>query len=133
MKVFLLMVFSLFSLSAHTECFQSNTKIIKNQKSIENKETICEYEYKKLKFYVSKNCKDKYNQCHALMREEDIKVKNAFSEIGSPGFKLCYALNGSPQIFTFTKGDEQEETDRCILANGIWIEIPLLMKVKNIK
>lgn len=119
------------SLSA--KCFTAKSSIIENQKRIESKEEICEYQYKNLKFYVSKRCSDKQNECLGLLREETVEVKNAYSEIGSPGFKLCYAVKGSPQIFEFEKDHSMEESDRCLLGNDLWVEIPLLMKLKTIK
>lgn len=119
--------------SVSAKCFQTKSSIIENQKRVESKEEICEHNYKNLKFFVSKRCAEKQNECLTLLREEVVEVKNAYSEIGSPGFKLCYAVNGSPQIFEFEKDKTVEESDRCIIGNGLWIEIPLLMKLKTIK
>lgn len=115
------------------DCVSHNISIVQNQKRITNKEDLCEFTYKNLKFFVSKKCSEKQNECLSLLREEAVDVKNAFSEIGSPGFKLCYAVKGSPQIFEFEKNKITEESDRCILGDGLWIEIPLLMKLKSIK
>lgn len=118
---------------AMAKCFLTTTSHIESQKKIEKKEEICESKYKDLIFYVSKKCFDKHNECLPLLREETVEVKNAYSEFGSPGFKLCYTLKGNPQIFEYKKDNAIEESDRCLLGSGLWVEIPFLMKLKNIK
>jgi hypothetical protein len=62
-------------------------------------------------------------------------IKDYKGNIGSPGFKLCRALDGVPQIFEWKSGDKKwQSTERCLLGNE-FVEIGLLTKIwkKKIK
>lgn len=122
----LLLFFVSFSL--HAECFQVETKIIYDSKPVVTKESLCSIvDSDKMLFYVSKSCSSQ--QCEILKRKpQKLVIKDYYQNIGSPGFKLCEALGGVPQIYEFRKSGAKnvESTDRCLFGKSDFVEISLL-------
>ena len=117
----------LFSFNLHAECFQVETKIIFDSKPVLAKETLCSLvDSDKMLFYVSKTCSSQ--QCDILKRTPaPLKINGYYQNLGSPGFKLCEALGGVPQIYEFKKkGKDWESTDRCMFGKSDFVEISFL-------
>lgn len=119
-----------FVMSAQAECEKVETKIIFDKKPVMNKEVLCSIvTADKTKYYVSKSCEK--DNCEILKRKpKDLKVEKYSHNIGSPGFKLCVALDGIPQIFEFRldkKSVDWESTSRCLFGKNDFVEISLLM------
>lgn len=113
-------------------CFPAEIKVINHGQEELSKETLCGVtEEKGLLFYVSKGCED--NQCEILKRPfKTLVIKDYRGNIGSPGFKLCRALEGMPQIFEWKNTDSSEKNkwsaaERCFFGKE-FVEIPLLTK-----
>lgn len=117
-----------FTTTLHAECFKVETKIIFDSKPVLTKETICTIvDADKMLFYVSKSCED--NSCDILKKApKKIVIKNYYQNLGSPGFKLCEALGGVPQIYEFkkSKAKQSESTDRCLFGKQDFVEISYL-------
>lgn len=129
MKIFIL--FFLFSASIFADtCEQANIKVIFDKKIILTKETLClKKTADNMLFYISKSCVD--DKCSILKKNKsEIKIKDYYNRVGSPGFKFCRELGGVPQIFEFKnlmKSDWQS-VSRCLFSNEDFVEISLLTK-----
>ena len=66
-------------------------------------------------FLISKNCFNRRCSIHQLDFSKLTK-KILFSPIGSPGFRICRALNGEPEIMQFQVSAKWWDLDRCIFA-----------------
>lgn len=128
-KQILLYFFIIYSSFLHADdCFLTTTKIIFNRTPELEKATLCEYKTSdKMLFYVSKKCTK--GNCEILKREKKpIVIKNYQSVMGSPGFKLCDALFGVPQIFDFLDRQKKwQSTERCFFGRD-FVEISLLTR-----
>lgn len=117
------------TINAFAECEKVETKIIFDKKPVINKEEICSIVTSdSTKYYLSKSCEKE--KCEILKRTaKEIKIENYTHNIGSPGFKLCEALEGIPQIFEFKKikDKEWESTSRCLFGKSDFVEISFLM------
>ncbi len=131
--IFLISILSL-PFIANADCSLLETSYIYQQKEILKKEKVCLVELEKIKFYMSEKCLHESDVnssvCswgfknllkNVVMEKDDIRT-------GTPGFKLCRALNGTPQIFSVIRSGIKEETDRCFFSEDRWFEISWLMK-----
>lgn len=75
---------------------------------------------------ISKKCyKKKCTNIHRF--PTSIEIKNFFAPVGSPGFKLCKKLQGSPQIMEYWTGKKWVLTSRCIFSKDEYVEIDYLI------
>jgi len=112
------------------ECQDYQTKIIFDQKTVIEKEVLCKKKTAdNTVYYVSKSCAKE--TCDILVKKKSaIKIKNYTGNMGSPGFKLCFAMGGVPQIFEFQalkNPSEWESSERCFFGKD-FVEISLLMR-----
>lgn len=123
---FILLVVSLEILGAECENYQ--IKIIFEGKDVFTKEVMCAIkDEENMRYYVSQSCKNE--DCEIFKKNiKPLKIKNYFSRVGSPGFKLCDHLGGVPQIFSFKKNSEKnwQTSERCLMNLSDFIEISLL-------
>lgn len=120
-----------YSSFAHAKpgCEKMRIKVIYDKKPIITEEVLC---IKKaagnLIFYISESCVN--NGCEILTRDKaPLSIKDYTSRIGSPSFKLCTELGGTPQIFEYTNIKMKEEwrsTERCLFNQKDFVETPLL-------
>ena len=81
--------------------------------------------------FVSKDCY--LTQCWKKFNITQLALDKAIDqEIGSPGFAICRALKGVPQIIEFEHQKRWVSLDRCRLKEGD-IDTGLLFKVLNEK
>lgn len=109
-------------------CEDVQIRIIFDRKSVITKEVLCsEKTSDNMIFYLSKSCIEK--KCEILSRRKtDLVIKDYYKNIGSPGFKLCTALGGVPQIFEFSKDASWwQSTERCLFEKD-FVEISLLTR-----
>ncbi|MBC7539795.1 MAG: hypothetical protein H7281_13320, partial [Bacteriovorax sp.] len=132
MKLIFILILNLFVfttlLNAH-ECFQTTTKIIFNGAAESEKTILCKKKTSDgMLFYVSKTCLN--DQCEILKRSpKKVVIKNYYANIGSPGFKLCMELGGTPQIFDFQdEKDKWKNTERCFFGKNDFVEISFLTR-----
>jgi hypothetical protein len=110
-------------------CFETTIKFYYNGKLEFEKNQLCRKSYEDKKtFYISKSCVN--DQCEILKRaKKPIEIKDYISNLGSPGFKLCFALDGVPQIFEFENQQKKWlSSERCIFKNNDFVEISLLSR-----
>lgn len=121
--------FLLLLCNAQADCRSADIRIIYQSKAEISKEIVCDRMVGKIQFFVSKSCEEKSNgSCEILKRpKKDIVIKNYRSNFGSPGFKLCSALGGVPQIFDykFNQDSVWKSTERCFFDKD-FVEISLL-------
>ena len=128
-SIFLISFLFSFSLFANTDCFETATKIIFDQKTINEKITLCEkHTSDKMLFYISKSCLD--DKCEILSRhKKTLIIKKYINNLGSPGFKLCEELGGGPQIFDFQDRKKNwQSSERCFFGKADFVEISFLTK-----
>lgn len=79
------------------------------------------------KFYVSKLCKKK---CAAISRRFiPVDRKKLFTSSGKPGFKLCKAYGGKPELIDIiTKDNKKIRTDRCVFSDESFVSTEYLLK-----
>lgn len=107
----------------------SKTQIIFKGQKESSLEEICFIKKNSIIFIVSKSCENM--KCDLLKNKiKDIKIPENNSNIGSPGFKICYEIGGVPQIFEYTKKNlTHESTDRCFYGKNDFVENSLLIDI----
>lgn len=99
---------------AEDDCQTLKTRHILNGKTIEESETVCLFKRKQNLNASSKNCYPILNsQCQFRTIKKEKDFSSYVTEIGSPGFNLCHALNGSPQLFEIEIKGEWKPFSRC--------------------
>ncbi|MBP9681304.1 MAG: hypothetical protein KBD76_07860 [Bacteriovorax sp.] len=111
-----------------SDCTPARIKMINFQKEVITQEVICFLPpaSNRNTYIVSESCVEK--KCEILKREKKpIIINHYMKNFGSPGFKLCDALGGSPQIFEFqVNTDKYLSTERCLFGENDFVEIALL-------
>lgn len=129
-KIFFLYSVFICILTEVNACEEVEIKIIYDKKEEFSKEILCSKKTAdNMIFYLSKGCVD--DACDVLKRKKNtLVIKNYNSQIGSPGFKICEALGGIPQIFEFKKSHSTkwESTERCLFEKNEFVEISLLSR-----
>ncbi|MBC7428385.1 MAG: hypothetical protein H7336_07220 [Bacteriovorax sp.] len=129
MKNFLALFFILSGNLYAKSCNDVQVRIIFEGKPAIAKETLCSKKTPdNMLFYVSKSCDE--NKCEILKRKKsELEIKDYYSNIGSPGFKICNELGGIPQIFEFSQGPNLwQSTERCLFGAKDFVEISLLTR-----
>lgn len=94
------------------------------------KEVFCYDEDKNNKFIYSRNCKSLKCKELATPAARPIDLSVYPHSIGSPGFKVCRELGGSPQIIEFKfNSSGWHQSSRCIFSNDTYISNDLLIKL----
>jgi len=129
-KIFFLYIIFVFILTEANACEEVEVKVIYDKKAEFSKEILCSKKTAdNMIFYLSKSCEN--DACEVLKRKKStLVIKNYYSQIGSPGFKLCEELGGIPQIFEFKKikSTKWESTERCLFEKNEFVEISLLTR-----
>ena len=102
------------------------TSHIYNKKEVIEKQTMCQVINGHYTYFTSPDCKEKKCKLFSSTKES-FKDFKAFSQIGSPGFRLCRQLGGVGQIITVTKGKNKIETERCLDGKS-FVEISFLIE-----
>ena len=122
MKVWFIIAFLLFTLSMQAKCINGKIEYIFNRKKIIEKSSYCFGDE-----LISQKCSHK--KCSQIEQPpRPIKIPDYTSQYGTPGFKLCFALQGSPQIMKYWNEKDWIATSRCIFTKDEYIEIEALMK-----
>jgi hypothetical protein len=102
-------------------------KYILNKKEIIIYENFCFNNDRNI--LISKNCY--HNQACIALKFRNIANQNLFNKgIGTPGFNLCYQLNGIPQILDFNDGKNWFHLDRCqFKQDGSFIDTGSLINI----
>ncbi len=114
---------------AFGECFSVETKIIFHSSPEMDQEVFCERHLGQILFYVSKSCET--SQCSLLKaKRSPIMIQDYHGQMGSPGFKLCRALKGTPQIVEWRRDQTQkwQSFGRCFMGDD-FVEIGLLVNL----
>ena len=94
-------------------CISGQIRYVRYGKELIENADYC-FDSKKTLF-ISKNCVLKKGKCLALISQR--KPDDLVSEYGSPGFKLCYQINGLPQIVDFFDGESWIASNRCFFES----------------
>lgn len=115
---------------AGENCTKGSIKYTHNKESKQENIVFCFDEDKRDKFIYSKNCKGlKCDQVKEPWRK-GIDLGKYPSSVGSPGFKVCRELGGSPQIIEFQINDEEwNQSSRCIFNDDTFVSNNLLIKL----
>lgn len=129
-KRIILTIGFLLTFSDVSACEEVDIKIIYDRKTEFSKEILCSQKTSdNMIFYLSKSCVN--DGCDILKRKKTtLEIKNYASQMGSPGFKICEALGGIPQIFEFKKikSSQWQSTERCLFEKNDFVEISLLSR-----
>ena len=119
----------LLSLTANAkDCFLGKLRYLKRGKRVVENSTYCFLKSIKRKtpYIVSQKCYLK--KCEIIKNgPHPVVVTNSASNYGTPGFKLCEKLQGSPQLFEYKTKNKWFETGRCIFGHDSYVEIPYLI------
>jgi hypothetical protein len=77
------------------------------------------------RYWVSEACRAL--DCKPLAEPRmPVRLPKESSQIGTPGFKLCLLLKGTPQLVEYFDGT-WKENDRCIFSETEFVETSLLV------
>ena len=76
---------------------------------------------------ISKDCY--LTHCEKKLSNKKYKMKDLYSDIGKPGFKLCRELSGTPQIINFFVDKKSYQLDRCLFKNENYIDTDYLLSL----
>jgi len=120
----------LFSSSVSAEeCGRGNISYYLNNKKISTDEKFCFDQDERSKYIYSQDCTGL--KCKILKNPEErpVSLLGYKSSIGSPGFKVCRELGGTPQIVEYKLKEHQGKIDRCIFSEKTFVSNDLLMKL----
>lgn len=115
---------------AKESCTKGSIRYIHNKKIKKENIVFCIDQDKRDKFIYSKNCKGL--MCDQVKEpwRKGIDLGKYPSSVGSPGFKVCRELGGSPQIIEFQINDgEWNQSSRCMFNNKTFVSNNLLIKL----
>lgn len=76
---------------------------------------LCEVQKEQNKYIVSPECLN--DDCPPLRGpRKKVVLESRFSDVGTPGFKVCHKIGGIPQIFEYHKENPEDwiRADRCM-------------------
>lgn len=78
--------------------------------------------------FLSRSCHER--ECAAKKAKGcEVPAEKLRGEVGTPGFKLCKAVGGEPQILEFHDGKKWWSMDRCLfLADGSYMDTGLMIQ-----
>lgn len=124
-KIIFLLIVSSFQVGAEEVCKNGEIRYMHNQKYVSNVQRFC---MEKNKVY-SLGCKG--NKCDFLQSPEKrpVDISQSNSTLGSPGFKVCRALGGQPQIFEYRFSDQKDWTEdsRCIFGKDEFVSNDMIL------
>ena len=130
----LLIFFASFSLafSVHSieQCGKGVIKFTYKNQEKQIDEVFCYDEDRFDQYIYSKDCSSL--ACKELVNPaaRPISLRSYPSTVGSPGFKICRELGGSPQIIEFQfKSTDWHQSSRCIFSNNTFVSNNLLIKL----
>ena len=127
LTIALLLTFSTF---AGEICSSGKIKYTFKQKEKIESVQLCESSDKYGEMIYSKNCKGL--KCKILKEpfKRPVNLKKYAQAIGSPGFKVCRELKGSPQIIKYQiNKSEWKQDSRCIFNKSTFVSINVLMEI----
>ncbi|PIK16127.1 hypothetical protein [Halobacteriovorax sp. JY17] len=128
-KVILLSLFLGKPVYAKEVCGVGQIKYIKNQKEIVQNLKFCK-ESEGGSIY-SQNCSER--KCHFLKEpfKRPVDLRKYASTMGSPGFKVCRELKGSPQIIKYKFNDQKfwDDDARCIVDEKTFVSNSILLEM----
>ena len=125
-KIFLMIMFLFLFLIQNTlayeaSCVNGKIKWFKMGKEKYEKRSYCLFSYQDQSFFISKSC---YQEpCLAKQEiKKPIFVKDYYSEYGTPVFKLCKALLGTPHIMSYQWKGEWIASNRCVFKDSSYVQ-----------
>jgi hypothetical protein len=83
---------------------------------------------------ISKSCYGEKSKCQALAASGvHIERGRLTSEFGTPVFKVCRIVGGSPQIFSYFKSGKWIEISRCLFPDKSFIDNDFLYRRQKIE
>lgn len=127
---YFIIIISFFSLCDAKEICSTGeiSYIFKQKKVIQNLE-FCFDKDKRDNYIYSKNCMGLSCKEVQNPHEKPLILSKYKHSIGSPGFKVCRELGGSPQIINFKIKNESHQGSRCIFNDTTFVSNNLLMKI----
>lgn len=118
-----------FPLMGNETCTNVETKHVEGQDEKSSRTEACVRKDERDIYIYSKNCKGL--ECKVLKEPatKPVSLRGYKRSIGSPGFKVCRELEGSPQIFSYKYSGKWYKTDRCIFEDGSFASTNLLLKL----
>ena len=133
MKINLILSFLIISSIALAEesCKKGKIKYTYKKELKEIEMQYCTDEDSRDKFIYSKNCKGLSCEQVKDPAKRPINLGKYPSAVGSPGFKVCRELGGSPQIIEYKINgkDYWEQSSRCIFNEETFVSNNLLIKL----
>ncbi|WP_127717392.1 hypothetical protein [Halobacteriovorax sp. HLS] len=129
-KFGLIVAILISSSQAKETCSAGKIKFINNQKEKIEKLTFCTDSDKYGEFIYSKDCQGL--SCNFLKDpyKRPANLSKYAKSVGSPGFKLCRELKGSPQIIQYqVNSDEWKQDSRCFFGKSSFVSINVLMTI----
>lgn len=131
----LLVLFTLISglislnIQAKETCGPGVIQYLDEGKEIVERKRFCLEDSELNKFIYSESCKGRACKPLTDFALETIELGGRH-DIGSPLFKLCREIGGSPQIITFSFDKvEDYKGSRCLFKDGTFVSNGLLMHV----
>tara|TARA_R110002072_G_scaffold534_7_gene4219 strand:+ start:115086 stop:115481 length:396 start_codon:yes stop_codon:yes gene_type:complete len=124
------MLFSLPTMALE-ECNVGTIEFTNKQKKIQKKMSFCFDQDKRDKYIYSKNCKGLKCKPLLLPEKRPVDISKYKFSVGSPGFKVCRELKGSPQIIKYQLGKDKKwnQSARCIFDDETFVSTNLLFKI----
>jgi hypothetical protein len=129
-KLLMTLFFLSTTISAKEVCSTGKIKYTYKQKEKIEVVDMCEDINGLGEFVYSPDCKGL--ECKVLKDpfKRPVNLKKYSSSIGSPGFKVCRELKGSPQIIKYQfKSKAWKQDSRCIFNKKSFVSNAILMKI----
>ncbi|EQC47592.1 hypothetical protein [Bacteriovorax sp. Seq25_V] len=129
-KIILILMAIVLNFSLRAEiCGKGEITYFDTGKKISNSLSFCFDKDERSEFIYSKDCSKL--KCKVLQNPKDrpVALMRYKSSIGSPGFKVCRELGGTPQIVEFSLKQNTGKLGRCIFTNQTFVSNDLLMKL----
>lgn len=124
-KIIFLLMLTSFRIDAAEVCKSGEIRYMHNKKYVSNVQSFC-HEGNQI---YSLSCKGK--NCDFLQAPEKrpVDISSTNPTVGSPGFKVCRALGGQPQIFEYRFSDQKDWTEdsRCIFGKDEFVSNDMIL------
>lgn len=132
MQIKLFIIILLFSpfVSGEEICGVGKIKYILKQKEVIKTVSMCENIKKFGEYIYSINCRALDCRFVKDPYKKPISLKKYARSVGSPGFKVCRELKGSPQIIQYQLNSKEWKQDaRCIFGKSSFVSNHILMSI----
>ncbi|MCP4915233.1 MAG: hypothetical protein GY909_19085 [Oligoflexia bacterium] len=132
MRTNLFIIFLVFlstNILAEEKCSEGMIEYIYKKKKVKKKLNFCFDKDKRDKYIYSTNCKGLKCKPLLIPEKRPVNISHYKSSIGSPGFKVCRELGGSPQIIKYKFDKKWNQSSRCIFNDSTFASNNLLLKL----